>query len=116
MKIQIRTLYKCGSCGDIHDDEDGARECCQPEVEEMFECPVCKTIHDGEDEARLCCESDSIKCPSCYRDHSSITLSFQAIKIAGHCTTCNPMFTIDQQQAIQDLHYQETGRREHLFD
>lgn len=49
MKIQIRTLYKCGSCGDIHDDEDGARECCQPEVEEMFECPVCKTIHDGED-------------------------------------------------------------------
>jgi hypothetical protein len=26
------------------------------------------------------------------------------------------MFTIDQQQAIQDLHYHETGRREHLFD
>ena len=39
-----------------------------------------------------------------------------AIKIAGHCTSCNPMFTIDQQQAIQDLHYHETGRREHLFD
>lgn len=89
VKIQIKAVYKCGSCGEIHDDEDDAVNCCG---------------------------IDAVQCPSCRRDHPSITLSFQAIKIAGHCTTCNPMFTIDQQQAIQDLHYHETGRREHLFD
>ncbi|MNJ47592.1 hypothetical protein D3C77_427520 [compost metagenome] len=116
MEIQIRTLYKCCRCSEVHDDEDGALECCQPEITELYECPVCKGIHDEEDAARTCCEIDSVKCPSCARDYTSISLSFQAVKIAGHCTTCNPMFTIDQQLAIQDLHYHETGRREHLFD
>ncbi len=89
MDLKIRTLYKCESCSETHDDEDRALSCCGVEA---------------------------IKCPCCARDYASISLSFQAIKIAGHCTTCNPMFTIDQQQAIQDMHYQETGCREHLFD
>lgn len=116
MKIQIKALYRCCSCREIHDCEDGALDCCRPGIEELFECPVCKSVHDDEDAAISCCGVDAVQCPSCLRDYPSITLSFQAIKIAGHCTTCNPMFTIDQQQAIQDLHYHETGRREHLFD
>lgn len=116
MKVQIRTLYKCGSCDEVHDDEDGARECCQPDIYELYECPTCKSIHDNEDTAISCCGVHAVQCPFCLRDYPTISLSSQAIKIAGHCTTCNPLFTIDQQQIIQDLHYQTTGQREHLFD
>ena len=116
MDLKIRALYQCGACREIHDDEDGALECCRPEITELFECPICKKHHEDEDDALTCCGVDAVKCPSCYRDYASISLSYQAIKIAGHCTTCNPIFTIDQQIAIQDQHYQQTGKREHLHD
>ncbi|WP_267904545.1 hypothetical protein [Pseudomonas xionganensis] len=37
-----------------------------------------------------------------------------AISVAGHCTTCNPIYTIDQQLAIEDLHQLVTGQPERL--
>jgi hypothetical protein len=116
MDLKIKALYQCGACREIHDDEDEAMDCCRPDIIELYECPVCKANHNDEDKALTCCGVDAIKCPSCYRDYASVSLSHQAIRIAGHCTTCNPMFTIDQQLAIQDLHYQQTGKREHLHD
>ncbi|WP_458717021.1 hypothetical protein [Pseudomonas gregormendelii] len=116
MKIKIEELYRCGECREIHDDEDGARECCMPEITTLYVCPVCTAHHDDEDAAIVCCGIEGIHCPQCRRDYSSISLHYSAIKITGHCNTCNPLFTIDQQQAIQDLHYQQTGRREHLHD
>jgi hypothetical protein len=85
-------------------------------IRALYQCGACREIHDDEDYALTCCGVDAIKCPSCYRDYASISLSYQAIKIAGHCTTCNPMFTIDQQIVIQDQHYLKTGKREHLHD
>ena len=114
--LKVRTLYRCMECREIHDDEDEAQDCCRPAISELYECPVCKGIHDEEEQANLCCGADAIKCPLCARDYSSISLSFQAITVAGHCTTCNPMFTVDQQLAIQDLHYKNTGQREHVHD
>lgn len=116
MDIQIKELYRCGQCREVHDDEDGARECCMPDVMTIYVCPVCEERHDEHEDALKCCGIDAIKCPSCYRDHSSVSLGYQAIQISGHCSTCNPLFTIDQQLAIQDLHYQRTGKREHLHD
>lgn len=116
MKIQIKELYRCGECREIHDDEDGARECCTPAVYTIYVCPVCDDNHDDPDSALACCSVDGINCPQCKRDYTSVSIDYQAIKMTGHCNTCNPLFTIDQQQAIQDLHYQETGKREHLHD
>lgn len=116
MNIKIKELYRCGECREIHDDEDGARECCMPEVHTLYVCPVCTENHDDADEALTCCNVEGIRCPSCYRDYSSVSLHYSAIKVAGHCNTCNPLFTVEQQLAIQDMHYQHTGNREHLHD
>jgi hypothetical protein len=116
LKIQIKELYRCGECREIHDDEDGARECCMPDVYTIYVCPVCDDIHDDPGSALACCSVDGINCPQCRRDYTSVSIDYSAIKITGHCNTCNPLFTIEQQLAIQDLHYQETGHREHLHD
>lgn len=116
MNIKVKELYRCGECKDIHEDEDGARECCMPEVHTIYVCPVCAEHHDDDDKALTCCNVEGIRCPSCYRDYSSISLHYSAIKVAGHCNTCNPLFTVDQQLAIQDMHYQHTGNRAHLHD
>lgn len=35
------TKYECGLCGEIHEDEIDARECCPPEISEVFQCSVC---------------------------------------------------------------------------
>ena len=116
MKLEIKEPYRCGQCREIHDDEDGALECCQPAVITIYLCPICEEKHDEYESAAKCCGVDSIKCPSCYRDHSSVSLDYQAITISGHCCTCNPIFTVEQQFAIQDMHYQHTGKRQHLHD
>jgi len=116
VNIQIKQLYRCGECRVIHDDEDGARECCMPSVHTIYVCPVCNSHQDDHEKAVSCCNVEGIKCPQCYRDYSSISVHYAAIKIAGHCNTCNPLFTIDQQLAVQDLHYQQTGQRVHLHD
>ncbi|GAB6406062.1 hypothetical protein [Pseudomonas sp. MHK4] len=116
MKIKIKELYRCGECREIHDDEGGARECCMPAVYTIYVCPVCDSNHDDPDSALACCSVDGINCPQCRRDYTSVSIDYSAIKITSHCNTCNPLFTIEQRLAIQDLHYQETGHREHLHD
>ncbi|WP_416363197.1 hypothetical protein [Pseudomonas sp. NFX183] len=116
MKLEIKELYRCGECREIHDDEDEARECCMPAVYTLYVCPVCAENHDQAEDAMSCCNADGISCPQCRRDYPSISIDYQAIKIAGHCNACNPLFTIEQQLAVQDLHYQYTGKREHLHE
>lgn len=49
--------YRCGTCDEIHDDEDGALECCPPEAYECYCCPVCGEAHDLAEDARDCCQS-----------------------------------------------------------
>lgn len=50
--------WRCCECGDLHDDERGARNCCEPRIEEVFLCPVCGERHDDEDDAIECCDYD----------------------------------------------------------
>lgn len=116
MNIKVKELYQCGACREIHDDEDDAKECCKPTVTTLFVCPVCEKHHDDADPALTCCGVSVIRCPSCYREHSSISLHYSAITVAGHCNACNPLFTVEQQLAIQDMHYQHTGIRVHLHE
>lgn len=47
-KLNATPIWKCGECGEIHDDEDGARECCMPDIYELWQCPECKKVHDEE--------------------------------------------------------------------
>ncbi|MBS1143389.1 MAG: hypothetical protein H6R14_795 [Proteobacteria bacterium] len=54
--MELDPKYQCCECGDIHDDEDDARECCAPRIKEVFVCPQCKEVFDDEDEAIECCD------------------------------------------------------------
>ncbi len=55
--------FQCPSCGEVHDKEHQAENCCIPEAEEvtMWECTECGEAHDDREHAHLCCwdeESD----------------------------------------------------------
>lgn len=113
-------VWKCCECGEIHDDEDGARECCMPRIAELYRCDLCESVHEDEEQAEKCCGVSGtyvtyVTCPSCYRDYRSNQIGAQAVLISGHCQTCNPSFTIDQQLAIEDLHFDRTGHRASLM-
>lgn len=105
-----KELWRCGECREIHDDEDGARECCMPVVIEMYGCLDCDIVHDSEQEAEECCGVFDVRCANCSRDYKSIDINAKAIQIAGHCTVCNPLFTLDDRFAIEDMHYLQTDR------
>lgn len=54
----LEPKWRCDECGEIHDTEDDAHECCSPEVTEGYLCPVCRTFHLEEDGALECCGYD----------------------------------------------------------
>lgn len=103
---RIKVRFKCGECAEVHDYEDDARECCRPTVHEIYTCPVCNKDHECEDQAGACCGFDVVRCPSCARDYGTGHINYFAITVAGHCNTCNPFFTVEQQMAIEDSHIQ----------
>lgn len=53
---KIIAQWRCHDCGELHDDEDEARECCPPE--EVYLCPSCDEQYRHEIEARACCPVD----------------------------------------------------------
>ena len=56
-KTRPEQKWKCGGCGQLHDDEFEANRCCPSE--ELWLCPTCDAEHDSEKEAIACCfESD----------------------------------------------------------
>ncbi len=102
---EAKPLWKCGECGEIHEDEDGAGECCRPMIHEMWGCPVCGEAHDKESLALRCCGPEGLtRCPCCARDYSVAEINHAAIEVAGHCNTCNPHYSVEQQIAIEDMH------------
>lgn len=107
MKTEAKPLWKCGECCEIHDDEDAARECCMPEVYEIYGCPVCDKVHDEEDAALSCCGAgNTIRCPNCSRDYGGGHINHYAVLVASHCNTCNPLYSVEQQLAIEDMHWE----------
>lgn len=50
------TKFQCPSCGELHNKEYQAEECCTPEAEEvtMWECE-CGDTYDDKEHAHLCC-------------------------------------------------------------
>lgn len=105
---KYKELWGCGRCREVHDDEDGDRECCMPDITEMYGCLTCNAVHDSESEAVSCCGAADIRCSVCSRDYRENDINSKAIEIAGHCTVCNPIYTLDERFAIEDLHYLQT--------
>ncbi len=54
--------WECGHCGELHDDEDEANECCQPTIAEKWECGECGEVYDSESEAEECCTEAFVEC------------------------------------------------------
>lgn len=46
--------WECGECGELHDDDDEARDCCRPRIYEVYQCPVCYESHSDIDKAISC--------------------------------------------------------------
>ena len=109
MRIRAIEKFRCGECREVHDDEDGARDCCMPRVWAIYQCPVCEKLHEEDEDAALdCCGVNAVSCPCCRRDHSNVSPAGLAVVIVGHCTTCNPFFTVEQQLLIEDAHQELT--------
>jgi hypothetical protein len=54
----ITARYRCEMCGDVHDDERVALECCAPGVTEVYVCLVCDKRHYTLESALECCDID----------------------------------------------------------
>ncbi|MCY1461803.1 hypothetical protein D9M71_794990 [compost metagenome] len=77
-------------------------------MNEVWTCDVCEEAHDEKDNAVNCCVgkvkargADTVRCPSCYRDQELIQHAVE-IEVAGHCSECNPHFSIDDTFKIAD--------------
>ena len=52
---RVKVAWQCEECGEIHDDEDDARECCMPRIHEVFVCRECGEAYPTEQAATQCC-------------------------------------------------------------
>lgn len=52
--MKILEKYKCGQCGELHDDHDEARKCCPVSIYEVYQCPICKIDHHHSQQAEEC--------------------------------------------------------------
>jgi len=102
----IIVKYECGSCNEQHDYEDEARDCCMPSVSEVYFCPVCDWEHSTMEAAEGCVASHADlpdlpdSCPSCLRPAESAMHRVE-VAVAGHCSTCNPIYTPEENIAIK---------------
>lgn len=98
----VTTMYMCGECREIYEDEYNAEECCRPDVIETFMCISCSSTHTLYDDAHKCC-SVTVSCPNCARIHGDQTIEAVSIEVTNHCSKCNPFYSIDQQHIIECL-------------
>lgn len=114
-----KEAYQCSACSEVHESEYQAERCCIPDVFEVWLCDICGSPHEKEDDAENCCADRNldgriVTCPGCFRDYDSAMHTIE-IQVAGHCSTCNPHFTHDEQFQITDLleeHEQEHRTRQ----
>lgn len=104
-----KEMFECPHCDDLHDSYQGAKSCCKPVPSKVWLCPECGDRCETEQKARSCCAFDEVVCPGCQRSHGGKPMEQAAIAVSGHCTECNPLYTVEQQHAIEQLHYQATG-------
>lgn len=116
VKAKTLELWRCEGCDEIHEWEDEARECCAPEITELYGCIECDKVHDDKAEAIDCCNAlTAVQCPSCLRDHGSQTINATAVRVTGHCSVCNPLYSTEQVFQVEDVHMTTTNQRGDLL-
>lgn len=97
-KIKEVTLYQCNDCEEKHEEEREAIFCCG-EAETILICENCQKIYGSEWWG--CCVGE-IRCERCSRTHLYQSLDGIAIQVANHCSVCNPIYTLEQREEIED--------------
>jgi hypothetical protein len=49
------SVFRCDSCGEIHDEEYQAELCCPPQVTYMYKCSVCESVGMDGNKIQMCC-------------------------------------------------------------
>jgi hypothetical protein len=64
--MTISSCYKCCGCGELHDMEDDAVDCCKPEIIDGYKCDECGSFYRSHDkgEALKCCATKFL-CAKC---------------------------------------------------
>lgn len=103
-----KKAYECGTCNEVHSFHHQAESCCQPEVNTVWLCDVCEDSHEDKEDAEQCCIAsvksvgiEAVQCPSCLRDQNMVRHAIE-IQVAGHCSECNPHYSIDDAFMIGD--------------
>ena len=65
--INAQLKFRCGECGELHDDQDSAVDCCPPHISETWVCESCGSENFRQDEADACCPQDDPQSPEAYR-------------------------------------------------
>ena len=57
-KTKKITAYECPECGELHEHQYDAEECCPRDVNEMkaYQCIECGYIYEDKEDAEECCE------------------------------------------------------------
>ncbi|BCP56308.1 hypothetical protein K32_49250 [Kaistia sp. 32K] len=104
---EIQVMYECDRCNQLHDREYQAEQCCEPDVRTVYVCPVCDNACSTRESATACLashvevpECDTEHCPNCLREAETSQLRIE-IAVAGHCSTCNPIYTTEQNLTIK---------------
>lgn len=66
MSPTLHRMFECGECGDLHEHDYDAEECCMPVVSEVnaWACAECGFITKDEEAARYCCLAEDITLPA----------------------------------------------------
>ncbi len=48
-------MYRCPECGDLHDVEEDAEDCCAADDADHVRCPVCGSVCGDHHDAANCC-------------------------------------------------------------
>lgn len=81
----ISAAWMCSACGDWHDDEDAAIDCCRPTFAEGWKCDACGEYHRLKANAENCCGHQCRECGE-YSDDAGTVCEH-----CGHDTANDPL-------------------------
>lgn len=84
----VSNAYQCSNCGDWHDYEESAIECCAPSAIAGWKCDACGDYHKLKANAENCCGFQCAECGQ-YSDEKSI------------CEACDHDMTMDRATPAQ---------------